>query len=389
MAQSWTRLGIVIAALGLASFAWTLARYRYGGAILWDLEVYVQAARLQRAGGNAYTDLDGLRFVYPPIVLWGMAALGPALKPVLLAMYALALALTSQRSLRAIVIGFALFSGLTWLSVNRAGLSVLTGNITLFLHLALVWAWMSAPPARPRFVFWALVIVAAIAKPYFLAYLALPLLTRPRANAHFAPVAVTAAIVLGVWGAQAWLAPEAFGDFITSLRGQVFKGSDIAHKGDVGHGAFYYFAMVTGNRSLALILHTALFALFGWMIWRMRVRGAPADTIVFATLCFVIACNPRLKIYDDAILSAIGTAWVISLMPRVPAPARWRGPLMILGVYWSLMLAGRATGIGTLTDIARIFESYGPALVAIILMRHIGTDTTKNEPGENGTASPA
>ncbi|SPJ25485.1 hypothetical protein [Palleronia abyssalis] len=355
-----------LAALGLLALAERVEAY-LGIDFFWDLGVYTEAVRVHAGGGNAYGDLDGLRYVYPPIVLSAMTALGAALVPLLLGFYAAALVLLLTAPMRKIALCLVLFAGLTFGMDDTFIRSVATGNLTLFAHIVLIWLLLVRWPAAPGPAFWITVFLLSLLKPYFLAYAAVPLLaigmTRPLALKALIIIAAS----LAVWAVQAWLFPERSGAFLGSLRAQVFQGDPGYVTGDVGFGLYAFAALITPYPALALALHTTIVG-FGAglvLVWR-RSTASSAETILVAAILVAVLANPRLKIYDAWVVQAGAIFLIIStrsMWLQIPAL------LGLLLVYQSVPVPRGGDLLGPDFEIIRKFAiGHLPWIVALFVL---------------------
>ncbi len=299
--------GITLLLVGLGS---TLYR---GKKVFWDLEVYRTAAAALERGDDPYTSTGELYFVYPPLVAKAFNFLGESSLPLAAAIaYATSFVLFALAA-RRLLFWAMVISAAVYVRPQSFGVSVMTGNVTLYLHFALVVALL-AIRRRGIMPFNLTLIVASLIKPYFLAYgLALFILdgVSRRTAAIFASCLVG---VFLIYVAQYLLLPEMFHGFVSALSNQAIGTESLGPGRDVGQAAYYYFAHVL-ERGPALAAHFAAVGLLVTLILFLSFPSARKMTtedgflflVLISTICAVLL-NPRLKIYDWAMLQAAATA---------------------------------------------------------------------------------
>jgi hypothetical protein len=286
--------------------------------IFWDLSVYQRAVDDLRAGHDPYRTGAGLPFVYHPLVLDAFRLLNQfvALRPALLVLYAisfgwfvfeLAVWLDTAGRTAARAHGVSAPTGLSsgissFLAAAAFGgvgiTSFLTGNITSFMHFALLAAFLRAnrkPGRMSRVVPGALLLLFSIIKPYFLLYLLIPVVLASGKRAALVRLACMGAVFGGVWLVLAHLEPMEYAAFIGALKYQSLQRLDI------GYSFFWVFRRVLNNDWLALGMHVAasavLLLLAGLFIRRSDEEKRDGAALFLLYMVLTLA-NPRMKEYD-------------------------------------------------------------------------------------------
>jgi hypothetical protein len=324
-----------LALLGLAVFASNGSKH----GILWDLSVYRRAVADYHANVDPYRTNVYFPLVYHPLVLRLFVLLNAVL-PLKLSLLSLEWAAFAwfvfelvrtpvrleghgnapEPKILAIVAAGA-FGGI--------GIPVLlSGNITSFMHLALLASLLRSKrivSLGSAFTPYALLCLFVVIKPYFLVYLALPvLLCANKKTALLRSVAVVA-IAAVAWFSFDWLRPTEYAHFIQALRYATLD------KGDLGYSFFGFFNKLTYNLVLALALHAVacvllLAAVLFLLAGRYSRDGAfvPSLFLVYFVLTLV---NPRMKDYD-LFPALIGLLLVFGLAPRRAALGTLAGLLL-------------------------------------------------------------
>jgi hypothetical protein len=304
-ARSLSMLSVVLSSAYLA--------YALSSRCWLDLATYVRATNDLRAGVDPYRLDVTLRFVYHPLVLMLMRALDIIdLRSVMVVLYGVS-ALCCVRALRGVlgansmpVIGLACACG-------GAGVwSITTGNLTAFMHLALLAALFTPGRAGSR-LSWALLAALVMIKPYFLAYGLLPVVIERdhvRQLRRWLIVAIScSALMLLAWlAAPAWTSRFLRALFLQTL------GS-----GNVGMSFFGLLLRVVRERILiALVVHVAcalsvLSMAVTYCITRPQRYVQPSASI--GVLYFALTwANPRMMVYDlFPALLALGTALALEV----------------------------------------------------------------------------
>jgi hypothetical protein len=278
--------------------------------ILWDLGIYEKAALIFNAGGNAYdasfymskvTPGIGHLFIYQPIVLRVMSLFGEYLGVVMILVYAGSLLFFFQSLGKNRSWWLASFFAFAYCGLGTV--SIGSGNITAFLHLILI-SLLLRNINKDRITFTAFVFAVtlfSLMKPYFIAYLLIPLAatfqTYPQKRVWsltiIAGIMFTGAII------GSWLYfGEEFQVFMSAVKTQTID------KHDLGHGVVMYFYEYYRSAGAliyrAYLLHFAilgsviLFALF------LANHSKLLNQANFALLLYFLLTilNPRLKVYD-------------------------------------------------------------------------------------------
>ena len=313
------RLILILQIVGLVWVLLNFALLKHQGKdLFWDLEVYRQAVAVMSAGGDPYAPTGGLFFVYPPLVAEVFRALGTeGLTLVLSVMFAISFAMFALVG-RQILIWSAFISAAIFFAHPSLSIALMTGNLTIFLHFFIV-ASLFALPRFGKGPLVVAVLAASLIKPYYLAYgLALFVLegVTPRNVVIFLSSILFVALA---YFAQYLLMPDMFHRFLGALSAQALGEAAGGPGRDVGRGAYHFFAD-RFERGPALILHFAVTGAISLLILRAgraaAERMTPEDRVLFliliATIC-AIFLNPRLKVYDWAVLQAAAIAGFLML----------------------------------------------------------------------------
>ena len=290
------------------------------GGIFWDLGIYAKAINIFNSGGDPYSpdQLGGyLSFVYHPLVLHVMALFGSWLLLVLITFY-----ITS--------IIYFLFSlkknSNLWLSAFLAFaycgigfISIASGNLTVFFHLILLGILArdasqdleqkknSKLPTSINTTFVILLLAFSIIKPYFLIYLAIPLIMQWGKKEGFAKTLrlvltwISIFIILMV-SSSLYYGAE-FSSFISAVQNQTLG------KRDLGYGLvmfFYDYYLSAGPLIYrAFVLHFAIAFLLLLISVYLAIKNKwlsadNSNSAYFPFLLYFLLTlfNPRLKVYD-------------------------------------------------------------------------------------------
>jgi hypothetical protein len=315
-----------IAAVSLLSLVFFSYRWSRNG-FFWDLAVY------RRAVADYHRNLDPYRsdvffpFVYHPLVLRLFVLLNsiaplrvslPLLEAAALGSFAfefvrsrLPVELPGQGRKRMILAAAAAgaFGGI--------GVpALMSGNVGSFMHFALIASLLHSrrvPSGPSVYLTYGLILLFALIKPYFLIFLALPILL---SESRMTAVACSAAAVLVF--AAAWLAfdlfrPVEFSHFIGALQSATLGSHD------VGYTFFGCFAGMINNSLLALALHAVVSSLLiasVLLLFENRYgRAAEISPWIFVTYLLLTLANPRMKDYD-LFPALIGFIAVFGLDPK-------------------------------------------------------------------------
>jgi hypothetical protein len=286
----------------------------------WDLSVYERALRDLRQGLDPYRGDAGLPFVYHPLVLDALAWLNRlvSLRFALVVLYLLSF-------------GWFCREVLLWLRTNAqwmppqamhasgsAGVwrgvssllaaavfggvgvtAVLSGNLTTFMHLTLIAAFLMGQRKGGRLASYALValvLVLALIKPYFLLYLLIPPLLADGKRVEWVRAAAGLALFAMIWLLLAHADPQRYAAFMAALNEEALG------KSDYGYSFFATFMRIVHNHWLALALHVIASALLlglAMLLFVRKARVQRASGAAFFLLYMVLTlANPRMKEYD-------------------------------------------------------------------------------------------
>jgi hypothetical protein len=315
-----------IAAVSLLSLVFFSYRWSRNG-FFWDLAVY------RRAVADYHRNLDPYRsdvffpFVYHPLVLRLFALLNsivplkaslPALEVAALASFAFEFV---RIRLPAELPGKArkrmMLAAATAGAFGGIGIpALMSGNVASFMHFALIASLLhSRRVASGPSVYlpYGLILLFALIKPYFLIFLALPILL---SKSRMTAAACSAAVVLVF--AAAWLAfdlfrPVEFSRFMGALQ------SATLGRRDVGYTFFGAFAAMLNNYLLALALHAVVCAVLiasVLLLFDKRYgRAAEISSWILVTYLLLTLANPRMKDYD-LFPALVGFIAVFGLAPK-------------------------------------------------------------------------
>jgi len=330
---------------------------------LWDLLLYQDAMDRYLAGENPYLSVSRLEFVYPPVFLAALRWTGPYLAHLLVGLYSATLVLLGRRSVRPLLIGMALYSVAFFFYARPITVAVASGNLTFYAHILLILTWLEGGRWRSR-AFPLLIVVFSSLKPYYLAYALVPVMVLGPNAAVLVRAAVVVVATLAVWGVQALAVPDAFGQFLTALQQQAFRGDATGPRADVGFGYFGLLAKATGSAALALALHAGLSALcvgavLRWRRWLARwSERQGVDTLGLVALLVAILVNPRLKIYDYCFVGSLA-AYLVAFL--------WRDRRKIwFFVAWPILDLAERQVPGPL--LGRILDAHLLTIVLVVLL---------------------
>ena len=312
----WLLAGL--SAVSLAIFASRWARML---GFLWDISVYERAVADYDRGVDPYRTDVMFPFVYHPLVLRLFAFLSSIL-PLKVLLPALTLAalvwlslelldpvassgttpLQSAREPQERVIGprqlalaIAVASGFG--GIGAAAL--LSGNMSPLMHFALMAALLRggrAPSAFWSYLPFMLILLFALIKPYFLIFLAAPVLLYQRRMIALGWALAVVALFSAIWFSFQMYWPAEYSQFIANLRGHILG------RGDLGYTFFYVFGAITHKPMLALELHTIvsllLIALVPLLFAKKYGRTIPFAPQLLVLYLMLTLANPRMKDYD-------------------------------------------------------------------------------------------
>jgi hypothetical protein len=323
--------------LVLIGALWTLYSLQFlNQGIFWDLGIYEKAVGVFNAGGNPY-ELNGyLSFVYHPLVLRLMALFGNYLGIALMGAYLASLlffigSLGSNCS-------WWLYSFLAFAYCGLGTISIGSGNVTVFFHLALLGLLLrnirdeealGIGSSQLNGVFILTVVIFSLVKPYMLAYLLIPLVSSWK-TAWQKSIWSFTLMSAGLLALTLLLSSLYFGaefqSFLSAVQGQTIG------KRDLGYGIvmyFYEYYLSAGSLIYrAFVLHFVILSALILIVLFLGKHSGQLNTPRFALLLYFLLTilNPRLKVYD--------------LFPALIALFIFASPLkQILTSKWLFMIA--------------------------------------------------
>ena len=305
----------------LLGLIWLVASFQFvENGIFWDLSIYAKAINVLNSGGDPYSpdQLSGyLSFVYHPLVLHVMALFGSWLSLALMAFYI--------ASIVYFLLGLRKNSNL-WLSAFLAFaycgigfISIVSGNLTVFFHLILLGILArdasqdleqkknSKLPTSINTTFVILLLAFSIVKPYFLIYLAIPLIMQWGKKEGFAKtlrfVLTWMSIFIILMISSSLFYGAEFSAFITSLQNQTLGKRDLGY----GFVMFFYDYYLSAGPLIyrAFFLHFAIAFLLLLISVYLAIKNKwlSTDNLNSAYFPFLLyflltLFNPRLKVYD-------------------------------------------------------------------------------------------
>jgi len=282
----------------------------------WDLEVYQKAVNFFNRGLNPYISLKELKFVYPPLVLFFFNLFGENLKNSFIFLYASSFCLFLRSKIGRHLFLFSLISSI--LFYNKFFLiSILTGNITIFIHFFLIYLASINNKVKP-YLFFIATLIASLIKPYFGAYILFGFLNKWNFKEKFLYLFFFCFLLFTILFAQIGIFPELFNDFIISLKSQAI-GSGTGPGRDIGIGLYSIFGEIFNSRKIAIMLHFFAVILISFIsfneiiLLKKSIPKKQYNEIIFLTLLtFIVFLNPRLKIYDYWIIVSTSTSLIFS-----------------------------------------------------------------------------
>ena len=228
----------------------------------WDLEVYQNAIDIFNEGGSPYRDLEGLKFVYPPYVILVFSFFGKFFSNFVLISYLISFIFIMRYKFGRKIISLCLISSIVFFNLHFAT-GMQTGNITVFLHFAIIAA---GNLKKNKFIFFIFVLIASLIKPYFILYLFLTfVIWHPnRKNLFF--VGLTFLIFSLIFLSQLIFTPNLFEVFIYALTYMSIgdlQGNVLTGIGDLGFSPFRIITLfMKRNILFSLLIHTIFMSLF-------------------------------------------------------------------------------------------------------------------------------
>lgn len=326
----------VVCAVSVADFAYRWSRIL---GVFWDISVY------QRAVGDFGSGVDPYRtdvlfpFVYHPLVLRLLAVMGsvlplkvvlPVLTVVAIVWLARELAGTaasgvvSPRRFLAAFVMAAAFGG-----VGTA--ACMSGNLAVLMHFTLMAGLLRASRAAGgffRLLPYGLIVLFALVKPYFLLFLAVPVMLYERRVIALACSMVVVLMFGAIWLSFQVYWPHEYAQFLANLRWHILS------RGDMGYSFFLVFGALTHNVPLALALHvlvSAVMVVIVPLLFKQRYgRDVPFVPQLLVLYLALTVANPRMKDYDlfPALAGFFAVFWLLARS----APAVILTALMVTAV---------------------------------------------------------
>jgi hypothetical protein len=310
----------LIAALCLASLSDFAYRWSHLLGVFWDISVYERAVADYGHGVDAYRTDMLFPFVYHPLVLRTLAVIN-SIVPLRVLLPALTVAsfvwlfLELMQMTREVTRGLSttgsgeahgvgprrlLLAALAAAAFGGIGAAALmSGNMAPLMHFSVMAALLHGGRTSgvSRYLPCALIGLFALVKPYFLIFLAVPVLLYERRTVNLACAALVVAFFAVVWqsfGPYMW--PAEYAHFLSNLRWHILGRSDL------GYTFFYFFGAITHNVFLALVLHAlvslALVALIPLLFTRKYGHAASFAPRLLVLYLVLTMANPRMKDYD-------------------------------------------------------------------------------------------
>ena len=326
-------LTALVCAVSLADFSYRWSRIL---GFFWDISVYQRAVSDYSTGVDPYRTDVLFPFVYHPLVLRMLALLGAVVSlkiilPVLTVGAIVWLArelahpktlpegsaqagatasqvITPTRFLAAVVMAGA-FGG-----VGAA--ACMSGNLAGLMHFALMAALLRASRTSGsffRFLPYGLILLAALVKPYFLLYLAVPVMLFERRVLALGCSVAVVALFGAIWFSFQVYWPQEYAQFLANLRWHILG------RGDMGYTFFFVFGALTHHKvPMALGLHSlvsVLMIVLVPLLFKQKYgREAPFVPQLLVLYLALTLANPRMKDYDlfPALVGFFAVFWLLS-----------------------------------------------------------------------------
>ena len=292
------------------------------GGIFWDLGVYAKAINIFNNGGDPYSpnQLGGyLSFVYHPLILHGMALFGSWLFPALVTFYIASMVYFLFSLRNNSNLWLSLFLAFAYCGIGF--ISLASGNLTVFLHLILLAILVKGSSqdlgqnknqnlssfTSTNTAFVILVIAFSIIKPYFLVYLAIPLIMQWGKNEGVAKtirlILTWVSIFFALMISSSLFYSTEFSAFIASLQNQTLGKRDLGY----GFVMFFYDYYLSAGTLIyrAFVLHFAIAVLLLLISIYLAIKNKWLNTnnlksayFPFLLYFLLTLFNPRLKVYD-------------------------------------------------------------------------------------------
>ncbi len=337
------------------------------GHLFWDMQVYVDAVKIRNNGGSAYEDLGGLKFVYAPVVLRIFSIFDSWLPIVLgISYFSITVALLTRVEGRVLVTSTLISS--FWFFDFSFPISIQTGNVTLFLHFALIYSAIVSHQ-NSRFVFLFMVALASVVKPYFISYLFLGVAIWPIDRRFVFHSIFVVSIVFLSFALQKIFLSDEFDQWLSSLSAQAL-GERAGPGRDVGRAPYFFFSLVFG-KGLGLLLHIASIAFGALFLALIYKRSCKVMTVserkmllFWFALVVCILMNPRMKIYDWWVLQG-GCVAIIFIYLKYRVLNSYY--MIFIGSSFCLVWILEKTGYISSGKVIEIIQIYFPLLIVLLL----------------------
>lgn len=321
--------------------------------LFWDNMVYSRSVDDHLAGLDAYRNDPPpfLPFVYHPYVLKAFLAINavvPLWYALVFAMIAsaiytgLALYRVAGLSLREFATAMAVVALLKFFVLT----SLASANLVVTLNCVIFGACLYLLQRHGRYMGWlpfVLIVMAALVKPYLLAYLGLALLDR-RPLLHSLGIILAGTVLATIlWFSGQWAMPAEMSALMANL-----ADLQSPSRKDLGLTIFAETYHLVGSNLVALGVHGLIMGGFAiWVLrelWKARDAGTarPVTILVVGWLVLTLI-NPRMKDYDigPALFFLAPIVWPVA--PRFRAIAT--GWVIFLLIPLVILIAAEAMGI--------------------------------------------
>jgi hypothetical protein len=201
------------------------------------------------------------------------------------------------------VIGPARFAAAFVMAAAFGGVgapALMSGNLAPTMDFALMAALLRGrrdPGALSRYLPYALILLFALVKPYFLLFLAAPVILYERRVVALLCGVIVTAMFAAIWLSFQAYWPSEYAQFLANLRWHILG------RGDLGYTFFYVFGALTRKVDLALTLHVFVSLLLLALVPMLFARKYGPAKAPFVPQLMVLhlaltLANPRMKDYD-------------------------------------------------------------------------------------------
>lgn len=339
-----------------------------------DLEIYQKAINEFNLGNSAYKSYGGLYFVYSPYILFFFSWFKENLTYFLLFFYILTILFFLILKQTRAIIYFSFISSIIFFNHSLVK-SILTGNITIFLHLIILVIFFLKNNKSKNIYFLIVIFISSIIKPYMLAYLLLTI-DRESLFINLIKILLISAMFFLFFSSQYFFYPNYFIDFINSLYNQSLGTSIIADQ-DIGLAPYSIFSYFFEKKtSLALHFIFILFLCFSFykrLLLSINLLDEKLKKKIYFFLMIILITflNPRMKIYDWWLEVSLSTAIIFMVLENI----RFSKNLIIL-VILTIFISSLLAIINS--DFIKYLRVYIPPFLAIILCCSINKKNLKS-----------